>query len=345
MAVRRVLAGWAVGLLLLAGCEPHTETVAAGPIRSGGLAFTVSAGQADRTLASLRRLDDHPLYEMTYEGSSPRVARLAPSGAPSAGARRGPYACTVFLAAGNPQRPVVGRNFDWDRNPALLLVSRPRDGFDSISLVDMSYLGFDAGHLDDLDNATKRRALLRAPALPFDGVNEYGLAIGMAAVDDGVTVRRPGAPVIGSLAAIRLALDTTRTVDEAIQVFSSYEIDFTGGPPLHYLIADAGGGSAVVEFVAGAMRVVRRDDSWQLMTNFHLSTSGATVSGLDWRWRTGSTRLDQAGGRLDPAGALDLLREVRQGHTQWSVAYDLRAGAAAIVTTQQYARVHHASLR
>ncbi|HEU4423826.1 MAG TPA: C45 family peptidase [Pilimelia sp.] len=345
MAVRRALAGWAASLLLLGGCQPHAETLAAGPIRSGGLTFTVNPGQADRTLGSLRRLDDHPLYEMTYEGSSPRVARLPSSAAASAGARRGPYGCTVFLAAGDPARPVVGRNFDWDRNPALLLVSRPRDGFDSISLVDMSYLGFDAGHLDDLDDARKRRALLRAPALPFDGLNEYGLAVGMAAVDDGSAVRRPGTPVIGSLAVIRLALDTTRTVDEAIAVFSSYEIDFTGGPPLHYLIADAGGGSAVVEFVAGQMRVVRRTGSWQLMTNFHLSTSGAALRDADWRWRTGSTRLDQAGGRFDPDGALGLLREVRQGHTQWSVAYDLRAGTAAIVTAQQYARVHHASLR
>ena len=344
MAVRRVLAGLtAAGLLLAAGCQPRAETPGPGPIRSGGLSFTVTESQADRTLASLRRLDDHPLYEMTYDGGSPRVVPGEPTG--TASPTRTPYACTVFLAAGDPARPVVGRNFDWDRNPALLLVSRPRDGFDSISLVDMSYLGFDAAHLDDLGDATKRRALLRAPALPFDGMNEYGLAIGMAAVDDGVAVRRPGAPVIGSLAVIRIALDTTRTVDEAIRVLSEYEIDFTGGPPLHYLIADASGASAVVEFTTVGIQVVRRTGPWQLMTNFHLNTATAVERGADWRWRTGSTRLDQAAGRLDPTGALGLLREVRQGHTQWSVAYDLRAGTAAIVTAQRYDRVHHASLR
>jgi Linear amide C-N hydrolases, choloylglycine hydrolase family len=342
VAISRRLAIWASGLLAVAACQPVAAPPGAGPIRSGGLTYVVSTAQADRALGSLRRLDDHPLYEMTYDGPSPTVATAA---SPSPEARRSPYACTVFVAVGDPARPVVGRNFDWDPNPALLLVARPRDGFDSISLVDISYLGFDAAHLDRLDDPAQRRALLKAPALPFDGMNEYGLTIGMAAVDEGAAVRRPGAPTVGSLAVIRLALDKTRTVDEAVALLSSYEIDFSGGPPLHYLIADATGASAVVEFVAGRVEVVRGTGRWQLMTNFHLSTASALTRQADWRWRTGSARLDQAGGRLDPAGALSLLHEVRQGHTQWSVAYDVRAGTAAIVTSQKYDRVHHASLR
>ncbi|HEY0700666.1 MAG TPA: C45 family peptidase [Micromonospora sp.] len=341
------LAGWLVtGLLVSTGCQqPAPKPTGAEPSAFQSLVVSPSVAQTEQAVASLRRLDDHPLYQMTYAGPAPR---LAPPGAPSAAAAmpagRRAYACTVFLAGGDPARPVVGRNFDWDHNPALLLVARPTDAYHSISLVDLSYLDLDPDKLADLSDDKRRQSLIRATALPFDGMNEHGLAIGMAQVD-GVTEQRPGRPTVGSLAVIRLALDTTRTVDEAVRLFESYTVDFTGGPSLHYLIADATGESAVVEFVAGRMRVLRDDRPWQLMTNFPLADADEATRQGDWRYRTGSARLDAAGGRLDPATTMDLLRDLRQGHTQWSVAYDLRAGTAAVATGQQYDRVHHTSLR
>jgi hypothetical protein len=335
----------AVGLLALAGCQHAAPATRSDALTFHTLTYSPSTDQADRALASLQKLDDHPLYQLTYDGPAPR---LAPSSATpqviALPAGRPAFACTVFLAAGDPGRPVLGRNFDWDYNPALVLVSRPPDGYDSISLVDLSYLGFDHARLAKLDDATWRRDLLLAPTLPFDGMNEHGLAVGMAQVDGQAEVR-PGAATVGSLAIIRLALDTAKTVDEAIRLFETYTLDWSGAPSLHYLIADASGASAVIEFATGKMTVTRGDGRWQLMTNFNLSTSDEAVRQADWRYRTGSAELTGARGKLDSGGAMTLLRTLRQGHTQWSVVYDLRAGAAAIVTGQHYDKVHHTALR
>jgi hypothetical protein len=103
-----------------------------------------------------------------------------------AGAR--PWGCTVFF--GDGRRPIVGRNFDWHDRPALLLHHEPPEGYASVSLVDIEYLGFDRRHLARLDDPGARRALLRASAIPFDGMNERWLAVAMAAVPGARSPRR-----------------------------------------------------------------------------------------------------------------------------------------------------------
>lgn len=191
----------AVGLAGCAGADP-APVAAPGPAAATGPAPAsttpapegpLSAAQ-QRTLGSLRVLDpDHPLYEMTFAGALPPLlpATDAPDPAETtvqpSGPRR-PFGCTVFLAA-DPARPVVGRNFDWDPNPALVLHTDPPGGTATTSVVDISYLGYDRAHVADLDTPAGRRALLRAPLLPFDGMNEHGLAVGMAAEESGW---RPG---------------------------------------------------------------------------------------------------------------------------------------------------------
>ena len=50
---------------------------------------------------------------------------------------------------------------------------------------------------------------------------------------------------------MRLVLDEAASVREAVAIFRRTAIDFSGGPPLHYLVADASGDSAVVEYVDG----------------------------------------------------------------------------------------------
>lgn len=180
--------------------------------------------------------------------------------------------------------------------------------------------------LGELDSPAGRRTLLKAPLLPFDGMNEHGLAVGMAAEESAVAARRPGRTLVGSVRVMRLALEQARTVRQAVDVLGRYDVDFDGGPPLHYFVADATGASAIIEWVGGRFTVIPRGTQpWQVMVNFQQATSTAASRQADTRWRTATSRLAAARGRLDPAGVLGLLQDVRQGHTQWSVAYDLRA--------------------
>jgi penicillin V acylase-like amidase (Ntn superfamily) len=76
-----------------------------------------------------------------------------------------------------------------------------------------------------------------------------GLAVGMMAVDEADSGADPAKATLGELEVIRLLLDRAANVGEALDLLESVNIDFSGGPPLHYFIADASGKSAVVEFV------------------------------------------------------------------------------------------------
>lgn len=335
----------------LIGCTAGSD-VGTGDADADGYLLVVeqTPRQQELTLASLRLLDEHPLLLMTHHGPAPRPAveeadpAEARPGRPAMVTGADGYACTVFLAAGDPARPIVGRNFDWDHHPALVLLADPPDAYASISIVDISYLGYDLAGAAALATAdadpADRRDLLRAVTLPFDGMNEHGLVVGMAALDGVRADVRPDRPTVGSIGIMRLLLDRARTVDEAVALVERYNIDFTGGPSLHYFVADAAGDSAVIEFVDGTTRVLRRSGPWQLMVNFQLADSTAAQREADWRYRTGSAELTSTGGRLDWHESLALLRKLRQGHTQWSVTYEPAVGEVHVTTGQRYERIH-----
>lgn len=278
-----------------------------------------------RTTASLRRVDDLPMYRMAYHGGYDAEAPLTDEelARPADG-----WACSLFHREGE-----FGRNFDWDPSPAMIVRARPPGGHASVSLADVSYL-FEAGHgAPDLADPQDRRRLAHAVLAPFDGMNDQGLAIGLAAAPDArLPAARPGNATVGGLRIIRLVLDRAASVPEAIELMRRYDIDFTGGPQLHYLIADRAGRSAVVEYGEGRVNVL--DERY--LTNIALTGADRATKLADRRYR-----LLAEGGRTE---AMELLRKVAQPHTRWSVVYDLDAGTGRLVTGQRWDRVHEIGL-
>jgi hypothetical protein len=300
-----------------------------------------------RSLLTFRQVDDYPLYVMhLYEdyhfddwlktGTQAEAYRpLVPL--PTAEC----WACTCFSAFGRSGQAILARNFDWYNHPTLLLFTHPPHGYDSVSMVDISYLGFGA----DQPSWSDRQRLLDAPYLPFDGMNERGLAVGMMAVPDAQAGNDARKVTIDSLAAIRLLLDKAQSVDEALSFLEAYNVDWGSGPPLHYLIADSSGNSAVVEFVDGEMKVLRSEKPWQVATNFVLSghSPQSAVSQCN-RYATASRTLEQAQGQLSQQEAMALLQDVSQPSTIWSVVYDMETGQIAVTMGGDYAQVHHFKL-
>ena len=78
----------------------------------------------------------------------------------------------------------------------------------------------------------------------------------------------PQKQTVSSLMIIRMMLDYAKNVDEAIALFEKFNIDFQGGPPLHYFIIDRSGKSAVVEFVDQNISVLPNTHPWHVATNF-----------------------------------------------------------------------------
>jgi hypothetical protein len=326
--------------VLLAGCQPAPQPTAPAPAptvtptpRPDGLSPEQAA-----TLASLSQVDDYPLYTMCYYGTG--RAQTSPV-SPTAEISSPAWACSLFAALGNAENRLYGRNFDWDFSPALLLFTDPMDGYASASMVDIGYFGFSDRSVD----LTKlplagRRALLEAPFWPFDGMNEAGVAVGMAAVPQAEAPYVSGKPYIGSLRVIREILDHASTVDEAVAIIGSYNLGWEGGPPLHYLIADRSGHAALVEFYNGQTIVLPNDGSWHAVTNFTRSAVAGDAAGQCWRYDTLVQRLADTGGKLTAGEALSLLQAVAQPSTQWSVVYSLSAGQVDVVMGRHYDGVH-----
>lgn len=296
------------------------------------------------TLNSLQKVDDYPLYIMRYSGFysqlglSSEVTRkelfwaYENSGRISTG-----WACSLFAAFADTTNMYFARNFDWEFSPALLLFTNPPDGYASVSMVDIAYLGFSedqVGSLTDLP-LDDRKSLLRAPSWPFDGMNERGLAIGMAAVPNGELQPDPSKETIGSLQIMRQILDKAAIVDEAITILGRYNIEFGPGPALHYLIADLSGEAILVEFSGGQMHIIPNEYPWHQATNFMLSSLDES-QGYCTRYDKITNKMLETGGRLTPDSAMELLVNVSQINTQWSVLYHMASGKIDVVMGNRF---------
>jgi hypothetical protein len=135
-------------------------------------------------------------------------------------------------------------------------------------------------------------------------------------------------------------LDGASSTEQAISLLREYNVVFAG-PPLHYLISDASGHSAVVELIDGQMKVIANDEPWQVATNFLLTEvepSGA--SSPCGRYNGAYEALAAAGGSLSSGEAMTLLRRLSAPRTLWSAVYDMTTGEVALVMGREYDRVH-----
>jgi len=238
---------------------------------------------------------------------------------------------------------IFGRNFDYYYSPAILLFTKPPAGYASISMVDLAVVGF--GWSFTARSIINRpviepKALLKTPLVPFDGMNEKGLIIGMAAVPPGHVKPDPNKTTIGQLMVMRKILDTCSSVNEALAVFRAYNIDIQHGLPLHYLIADLSGDSVLVEFYDGKMVTTRNDKPWHSATNILVASVGQSAVGKCKRYDRINQRLTEVKGLLTMQQAMDLLANVSARNTQWSIVYGMNTGDLKVSMGRNYKILH-----
>ncbi len=335
-------------LILAAACSPiqplppATSTPPATPTTASVQAtptidtFGLSP-DAVGTLLSVEQVDNYPLYTMHYVGSYDYPTSITKNQAVA------DFDCSLFAALGGTSDKLYGRNFDWEYSPALLLYTDPPGGYASVGMVNLFWLLMDWKEAAVLARGpiSARTKLLSAPSLPIDGMNEYGLVIAMALVTDGSideATYDPTRPSTTPLGIIRLMLDSASSVDEAVELFQQYNIDFSGAIMIHYLLADPSGKAVLLEFHKQELFQLVNMDPWHLATN-HLRCI-ATGDGNCWRYHILSDRLTALHGQLDPAAAMQLLSDVKQTSTQWSVIYNMSTGDVNVVVGMNYEAVH-----
>jgi hypothetical protein len=313
------------------------------------------------TLNSLKQINDYPFYTMIYYSDYGLKDYLnnktTPLPANNITSKDG-YMCTCFTAKGTDTNQLLGRNFDWHAHLALLLFTHPNDGYASMSMVHLPGLGYSGNY--PLNAEENREALLSSPYWPVDGINECGLAVGGMAVDKVEPPYNPNKKTLNRMVIMRLVLDYAKNLDEAIHLLNSFNFDFPNDP-LHFIICDASGNSAVIEFLESELKVIRNKEPWQVSTNTNLygtkmpDAANFSVTNADtwskWRYAKVYETLKKSNGITTINGALNILNSVSLASssssdvtTMWSAIYNLTSREMDIVTNRKFSEVHHFSL-
>ena len=194
---------------------------------------------------------------------------------------------------------------------------------------DMSHFGY---NLESLPTSfTKKLMCLAAIYAPVDGINEKGLCTSIMALPHQPANQNSGKHSVGTSIIMRLWLDRCATVDEALNLLATVDLrhDSIVGSGYHYMVADASGDCAIIEFDKedGWKTLVLRkpsDQQYMLVTNHLLSPKyrtdtpdpavGNPNSKSWWRYETADNYLKGLGGVLTPDHAQECLNMVHWDH-------------------------------
>ena len=212
----------------------------------------------------------------------------------------------------------------------------------SLFLVNMIDLEWDETTYDTLEDDAK--LTLATAYSPCDGINEYGLAVAILTDAAAVYPKDNNKVTLFDLTLPRLLLDKAKTVSEAIEYVKNYNL-FYGFAPLHYMVADASGDAAVIEFVDGEMAVTRKEDGPLIVSNFTLHNNPNKDGFGKDRYENYQNALAKNKGIISEADALELLKNnTIPGDEQWSVVYNLSKRSLAATFSKDYEKVYHFSL-
>jgi hypothetical protein len=215
-------------------------------------------------------------------------------------------ACTIFSTA-TENCVLVGRNFDWENpeNSGTIWFIPETDNSYGYAIVEII-----------------------SETMPYEGVNNRGLFIGIAAVPDTKTPLSLFKPMRKSLEMVEIILQKAANVEEAIKIFPKYANlfgKFLGNPVVHYKIVDASGKSAVVEYLDKKIVVIRDEKKNRIVTNHFLTDPSLGEAG-----KNSFERFDIASEELQKnenctiVDIHNILNKVSQKSTIWSNVYDLK---------------------
>lgn len=165
--------------------------------------------------------------------------------------------CSSFTAVTPSGDVLFARNYDFDKTNVCLTLCNPGDGrHSSFSSVDLNYIGIDIN--SDVNGLMNKITCLAAPFTPLDGINDAGVSCGIymsyqgGGVSDGTVAtnqKEEGKKNITSTTMLRMVLDYADDVDEAVELIKEYNLHDSANTSFHYMVADASGKSAILEWL------------------------------------------------------------------------------------------------
>lgn len=297
-----------------------------------------------RSAVSVKKLEDG-LYSMEYRGDYGLDDFLAEGGKISDMAvadyvidrlfhglvdlnlQSCPFGCSTLSVSSPEGGQLFGRNFDWGACSTLIVQTQPKNGYASISTVNMDFLSLG---LNLSENAFVRLMSAAAPYAPMDGMNEKGLCVAVLMIEDRPAFdQNTEKPDLTTTTAVRLLLDKAENVEEALALLEQYDLHASAGMMVHFAIADAFGHSVAVEYIDNEMRVVETP----IVTNFYLTPGEKNGVGTEESHR----RYEILSETLHPSMTMDEVRDAMNSvskhnfdsvfaSTEWSIVFDQSSG-------------------
>ncbi len=261
------------------------------------------------------------------------------SGASDIGFRIPGFGCsTISVPAKDGKGNYFGRNFDWNKCNALILVSYPENGYASISTVNTDFIKQAAG-IPISDDIMKTAAVYA----PLDGMNEMGLCASVNMIQDNATIdQNTEKPDITTTTVIRILLDKAATVEEAVSLLESYDMHASFGYMVHFALSDSQGNAVAVEYVGDKMSVIETP----ILTNFYLTEGdkyGIGTNQSHTRYEILEKVLSEKP-EMSKEDVRDTLSSVSKGNfgefesTEWSVVFDQENKTATYFHRENYER-------
>lgn len=287
--------------------------------------------------------------------------------------------CSSFTATAENGDALFARNYDFSKTNAMLVFTEANKGrHATISTVDLQFLGIDVDQ--DMTGLMDKVICLAAPYAPLDGINDAGVSCGIYMTYQGgeetvATSQDTDKPDFTSTTLLRLILDYADSVEEAVEIASSYDLHDSANTSYHYMVADSTGKSAILEWTNDSavdttdndgsqrtLKVVYNDQdsaigereaasNYQVVTNFVLQPG--YYDGVPAENKKGADRYDRLYQELqatdgvvtDEQAAMDILQAVgRRGWdnddknscTVHSAVYNLTQKTVLWVTNENY---------
>jgi len=178
--------------------------------------------------------------------------------------------CSIFSTSAE-NSVIMGRNWD-NQNVGSIIVSlyHPPKGYSSVSFARAIDMGFSLNmDLVKLNSSELGNRLLLAPFYATDGINERGLAVAVAGVEQTTHKPKDGEQLVFVTFLVRKILDHARNIEEAVslaETFVPFDLD-KNSLNTHFLIADSSGRSVILEYSQDQWRTIYGDSSRQVLTN------------------------------------------------------------------------------
>lgn len=214
--------------------------------------------------------------------------------------------CSSFTATTPNGDKLFARNYDFAKTNVCITICDPGKGrHKSFSTVDLNYIGMDVNK--DVSGFMNKVTCLAAPFVPLDGINDAGVSCGIymsyqgGGVSDGTVATNQnaeGKDDITSTTMLRMVLDYADDVDEAVELIKQYNLHDSANTSFHYMVADASGKSAILEWlpVNGTDATDNDGSARELVVTYNTDEMYDTLrdgAEFDYQWVTNFIVKDQ----------------------------------------------------